>query len=66
MGEPPDYPDVVMTAMETITQVVDMTAGYRARCEAAGFSPSAAENMAMDFHQYIMTLITNQAINPKE
>jgi hypothetical protein len=36
---------------ELLGPMVDAVAGHRAKLEAAGFSPTAAEMMAIDFHR---------------
>jgi hypothetical protein len=33
---------------------IEATAAYKAKLEAAGFSPTAAETMALDFHRALM------------
>lgn len=43
---------------ENFDQIIEATAGYRARCEAAGFSPTAAEQLALDFHRLLFAQIT--------
>ena len=44
---------------EAFAPVIEATAGHRAQLEAAGFSPTAAELMSIDFHRSLMTGITN-------
>lgn len=58
--------DSLMEAMEKITQVIEMTSGYRSKCEAAGFSPSASEQMALDFHHYVLITMSNMTYASKE
>lgn len=50
---------------ELMTTVIEATTGYRARCEAAGFSPAAAEAMAVEYHRSVMGIITHQARSKK-
>jgi hypothetical protein len=48
-----------LAAADTIAQIVETVTGYRSQCEAAGFSPAAAEAMAIDFHQaFIASIFT--------
>lgn len=42
---------------EMMQVVVEAAVGYRARCEANGFSPTAAEAMAMEYHGYLMRMM---------
>lgn len=46
-------------ALEAMTQLIDMTVGYRAHALAAGFMPETAEQMALDFHHAVMGSILN-------
>jgi hypothetical protein len=36
---------------------LDAVVGYRAQCEAAGFSPTAAEAMAEEFHRHLLAML---------
>lgn len=47
-------PQEIATMMDSMDQVLEVVNGYRAKLEAAGYSPTAAEVMAMDFHRLIM------------
>lgn len=42
-----------MEALDAAKQLLELVAGYRAECEAKGFSPTAAELMAMEFHKHL-------------
>ena len=39
---------------DQIGRLAEMAAGYREQCEAAGFSPTAAEQMAVQLHQQLI------------
>lgn len=41
--------------------LIEAVAGHRAKLEAAGFSPTAAEMMSIDFHRSLMASITSKA-----
>jgi len=41
--------------MESVTPLIELAAGYKARCEAAGFSPSVAEQMGLTLHNLMLT-----------
>lgn len=47
-------PDPFMEALDQAKRILELVAGYRAECEAQGFSPTAAEMMAMEFHRMLM------------
>lgn len=40
-----------MEAMEEASKMIEFAAGYREKCEAAGFSSEAATQMAVDLHR---------------
>lgn len=40
--------------------VIEATAGHRAKLEAAGFSPTAAEAMAEQFYRVLLHSLTTQ------
>ena len=46
-------PQELADLMDGIAGVAEAVAGFRAQMEAAGFSPTAAEMMAVDFHRAI-------------
>lgn len=50
-----------MAAADAMSQLIETVVGYRAQCEAAGFSPTAAEMMAMEFHNALIA----QVFGPK-
>ena len=39
-----------MKLLDATSVLIETVSGYRASCEAAGFSPQAAEMMAVQFH----------------
>ena len=43
---------------EIMSQVVEAAAGYRTQLETAGFSPVAAEEMAIEYHSQLIQLVT--------
>jgi hypothetical protein len=51
--------EILLTALEAST-------GYRRQCEEAGFSPTAAELMAIDFHKTLLQMIIHSTTTPKE
>ena len=51
----------LMAVQEMMGQISDAVQGYRAKLEEAGFSPTASEVMAIDFHKGLINMIfTNQ------
>lgn len=50
----PTSPWDPMTAMEEAAKLIEFAAGYRAQCEAAGFSPELSAQMAADFHRELL------------
>lgn len=49
----------IATMREMLAPIDEATAGYRKQLEAAGWSPTAAETMALQFHALLMAqLIT--------
>lgn len=49
-------PEVLAVAADGLTQLLEMATGHRQKCEAAGFSPTAAEHMAVVLHDHLITL----------
>lgn len=43
--------------MESLSIIVDAVVGHRAKLEAAGFSPTIAEQMAANLHMQIVVRI---------
>lgn len=51
-------PSVIwMQVVENQGAMLAAVAGYRGQCEEAGFSPSAAEQMAVDFHSALLHMV---------
>lgn len=48
------YGVVLLEMMDDLNAVIDAVAGYRRRAEEAGFSPTAAEHMALQYHHVMM------------
>jgi hypothetical protein len=48
-------------ASDGFTAIIEIATGHRQKCETAGFSPTAAEHMAVHLHN---TMITT-ALEPK-
>jgi hypothetical protein len=48
---------------EAVGPILEATAGYRANCLTAGFSETAAEVMAMDFHRMLFAGLINGMAN---
>lgn len=47
--------DAMMQLTEMLAPMGEAVDGYRADLERRGYSPTAAESMAMEFHSYLMT-----------
>lgn len=47
----------LMVMLDQFERILDATSGYRARCLQAGFSEKAAEVLALEFHQILITSI---------
>lgn len=64
-----DVLSVVASVFANISQLMrvplEATVGYRAQCEAAGFSPTAAEAMAEEFHGLAMKWLFEQTTGSK-
>ena len=44
----------LIALIEGLGQMVEAVAGYRKKCEEAGFSPTAAEAMAVEMHRHLL------------
>lgn len=51
-----------LTVLAICEPMAEAAAGYRAKLEAAGFSPTAAEAMAVDFHRTLLQATLGQAV----
>lgn len=49
--DPLDSARILHEALDQFKQLIDMAAGYRESAIAAGFSPEAAEAMAVQAHE---------------
>ena len=48
--------EALANIVDIYSGVAEATAGYRARLEQLGFSPTAAESMAADFHRGLLAM----------
>ena len=48
--------DAFIAIQETMATIAAACAGYRAQLEAAGFSPTASEVMAMKYHEILLNI----------
>jgi hypothetical protein len=46
----PLSPSALATLAEAFEQLIELSAGHKEKCIARGFSPEAAEHMAVAFH----------------
>jgi hypothetical protein len=54
---PPASPsEAWLNLQELLGPMTDAVAGHRARLEASGFSPTAAEMMSIDFHRALVMM----------
>lgn len=62
---PPLDMEKILTAFGNLAEmngaVLDLVIGYRRQCEERGFSPTAAEMMAMEYHRALLQQIWRQA-----
>ena len=47
----------LITMQETMQLVLEATAGYRAECKSQGFCDTAAEQMSVDYHRHLLSLV---------
>ena len=52
----PIDPAALATASDGFTQLLELAVGYREQCIAKGFSPTAAEHMAMQLHTELISM----------
>ena len=57
MSDPKPPIDVAALAVvaDGLTAIIEICAGHRQKCEQAGFSPTAAEHMAVTVHTEMLT-----------
>ena len=49
-----DATNALLGTVEAMANIVSMVAGYRAQLEEQGFSPTASEIMAADYHRALL------------
>ena len=54
--------EALLEIRETTSSLAAACAGYRAQLEAAGFSPTASEVMAMKYHDILLNITFASAI----
>ena len=52
-----DFATAVLDVLESMSPIIEGAAGYREKCIAAGFNETAAEMMALQYHQALMMQI---------
>lgn len=52
----------MLDLLESMTPMLDSVVGYRSKCEAAGFSETVAEQMALQFHAYLISALVGQNV----
>lgn len=57
MSQPPNPAEAMLQVMDGMKTVLETIAGYRKQCEEQGFSPTAAEVMALELHQAMLQSI---------
>lgn len=60
MKDEPSLTDEFLQMLENMTPIVAVTAGYRQQCLTQGFSTATAEQMAVAFHQFLLTQALQQ------
>jgi hypothetical protein len=55
--DPVKFSEGLLTIVDMMGQVAEQTKGYRATLEQMGFSPTAAEVMAIEFHKSMLRLV---------
>ena len=51
----------LMMMAELMMTIAETVKGYRVQLEGMGFSPLGAEQMAIQFHQHILTTVSQAA-----
>lgn len=51
---PEERTSLLMTMVDQLADLAHSAAGYRQRCQDAGFSAEAAEQMAVDMHSHLI------------
>lgn len=57
MTTPQSPVEAMLALADAMDQIIATVAGYRAKLEAAGFSPTASEAMTTDYHQALITAV---------
>ena len=57
MTDPHDTAEALLAVSNALDPLVDMVAGYRAKLELAGYSPSMAEAMSAQLHGQMVARI---------
>ena len=57
MASPSETTEMFIQLMENLTPVKDTVDGYRADATQRGYSPTAAEAMALDLHRALIATI---------
>lgn len=47
-------PAALAALHEGLNEILDLVVAYRTACEGRGFSPSAAEAMALEYHRMLL------------
>lgn len=58
---PSDPTLALIEFVEGVGRLVEKAAGYREKCGAAGFSPTAAEAMAVELHSHLLAQAFSKA-----
>lgn len=56
-SEGSSFAAAALDVLESMGPIIDSAAGYREKCIAAGFNETAAEMMALQYHQALMLQI---------
>lgn len=52
--------EAIMSVMANLTSLIDAAAGYRQTAVTHGFTPEAAEHMAVDLHERMLGMVFSQ------
>lgn len=61
MTAQPSPAEQLIEMVNNLSHLIEAAAGYRQRCEAAGFSHDAAEEMATELHSAMLRNVFTQA-----
>lgn len=67
MTEPtePNPAEAMLVLADSLGTLLEAAAGYRSKAEAAGFSPTAAEGMAVELHSHMLRAAFASAPSPE-